>query len=251
MQYIGFMNTYENLPQTAAQRRLSEPSTNKSSIQKINRLSLREQIYLTLKQSIISLELPPEQKLNDSELAAQFGVSRTPVREALKRLEDEGLVESFPGAVTRITPLHTEAAAHAFPVAAVLHALATKIATSLLRDEHYDEMQAANEQLIAALQQQNAEGAVEADDRFHQILIEVAGNPEIAASLQIIMSKIRRLELAKFSQIDHTQSPEDHKRIMQACRKGQAEYAAQLMEQNWLSLGQWLTDKDHDGGEVL
>ncbi|MEW4369915.1 GntR family transcriptional regulator [Paenibacillus kandeliae] len=216
-----------------------------SNIQKINRLSLRDQIYQTLKQHILSLELPPEQKLNDSELAAQFGVSRTPVREALKRLEDEGLVESFPGAVTRITPLNEQAAAYAFPVAAALHALATRLATPQLLDSHYSDMEAANEQLIMALQQQDAEKAVEADDRFHQVFIEVAGNPEIASSLQIVMSKIRRLELAKFSQIDRTQSPEDHKRIIEACREGKAQQAAELMEQNWLSLGQWLNEQHH------
>ncbi len=64
MRYIGFM---------------------KNNIQPLKRLSLREEVYQTLKHNIVMLEFQPEQKLQDKELAEQFGVSRTPVREALKK----------------------------------------------------------------------------------------------------------------------------------------------------------------------
>ena len=77
MRYIGFME--------------------KDIIKPIKRLSLRDEVYQNLKKSIINLELQPEERLYDKELAEKFGISRTPVREALKRLEDEGLVESLPG----------------------------------------------------------------------------------------------------------------------------------------------------------
>ncbi len=217
---------------------------NKPTIQKIQRTSLRDQVYSALRQSIISLELPPEQKLNDGELAASFGVSRTPVREALKRLEDEGLIESFPGAITRIAPLHTDAARHAFPVAASLHALATRLAVPLLQEMDIQELKQANEELIAALDKQDALAAIEADDRFHGVFLRVCANPELNHALQSVMSKIRRLELAKFSTINHTHSPEDHKQIIQACIEQDAAQAALHMEQNWLSLAHWLDSKD-------
>ncbi len=212
-------------------------------IQKINRTSLRDQVYTALRQSIIMLELAPEQKLNDNELATRFGVSRTPVREALKRLEDEGLVESFPGAITRIAPLYNDAARHAFPVAAALHALATRLAVPQLQEPHLNELEQANEQLITALQQQDAIAAIEADDRFHRVLVLACANPELEKALQSVMSKIRRLELAKFSSIDHTHSPEDHKRIIAACKQGDTSLAAAEMEQNWLSLTAWLQEE--------
>ena len=66
----------------------------KNNIKRIKRISLREEVYQTLKRAIVHLELKPEERLHDQELAEQFGISRTPVREALKRLEDEGLVEA-------------------------------------------------------------------------------------------------------------------------------------------------------------
>ncbi len=215
-------------------------TTNEPNIQKINRISLRDQVYTALRQSIITLELAPEQKLNDTELAARFGVSRTPVREALKRLEDEGLIESFPGAVTRIAPLYTDAARHAFPVAASLHGLAARLAVPHLNEQHIYKLMHANEQLIAALQQQDALAAIAADDDFHHVFLHVCANPQLNKALASVMSNIRRLELAKFSSIDHTHSPEDHKRIIAACREQDEVLAAREMENNWLSLAEWL-----------
>ncbi|MDI5789234.1 GntR family transcriptional regulator [Bacillus licheniformis] len=85
----------------------------KNNIKRIKRISLREEVYQTLKRAIVHLELKPEERLHDQELAEQFGISRTPVREALKRLEDEGLVEAVPGSATRVAPLNREEAEHA------------------------------------------------------------------------------------------------------------------------------------------
>lgn len=90
----------------------------KNNIKRIKRISLREEVYQTLKRAIVHLELKPEERLHDQELAEQFGISRTPVREALKRLEDEGLVEAVPGSATRVAPLNREEAEHAFTVTA-------------------------------------------------------------------------------------------------------------------------------------
>ncbi len=67
----------------------------KSSLSgKIERIPLRERVYVLLQQAIVTGELLPGQRVRDMEIAEQFGVSRTPVREALQRLEDEGLVET-------------------------------------------------------------------------------------------------------------------------------------------------------------
>ena len=86
------------------------------TLEKIDRIPLRERVYDLVQRAIVSGELHPGQRVRDLDLAAQLGVSRTPVREALQRLEDEGLVETLPGALTRIVPLDTQAAREAFPV---------------------------------------------------------------------------------------------------------------------------------------
>ncbi|RAL26490.1 GntR family transcriptional regulator [Thermoflavimicrobium daqui] len=212
----------------------------KNHIKQISRPTLREQVYQALKKAIVTLELEPGQRLNDVELASQFGVSRTPVREALKRLEDDRLVESIPGSITRVKPLDEEEAKHAFTVVAALHSLATRLAVPKLTQHHIDQLEQINQSLHQALQEADIIKAINEDNHFHYQFLEMAENPEINLALDRITSKIYRLELAKFGSTEGLHSVQEHEEILIACKKGDAQKAAYLVEQNWLSLGKLL-----------
>lgn len=223
IRYIGFMKNKNITP--------------------IKRLSLRDEVYETLKKNIIQLNFEPGSRLHDKELAEDFGISRTPVREALKRLEDEGLVVSTPGSSTRVTPLNEEGASHAFPVAASLHALGARLGVPRLTPSDLARLEAANINLEAAMKKQDILVAVKADEAFHEVYLSAADNPEITSALKRIMPKIQRLEIAQFGSLNGLKSVEQHKKIMEASRKGQEQLASRLVEENWLSLGGLLTGK--------
>lgn len=211
-------------------------------INQISRISLRDQVYQRLRMAIINLELKPGQRINDKSLAEQFGVSRTPVREALKRLEDEGLIESSPGAVTKVTLVDEQEARHAFTVVAALHSLAAKLAIPYLENTHANEMEKINREFKHAIEQKDAIKAVDEDTKFHCVLLKAAHNPEIEVALERIMPKIRRLELLKFSSVDGASSVEVHRRIIQVIRQQDKKNLPILIEENWLSLSQLLTN---------
>ncbi|AYB41582.1 GntR family transcriptional regulator [Brevibacillus laterosporus] len=213
----------------------------RDTIKPIKRISFRDEVYLTLKKAIVTLELQPEQRLNDKELAEDFGISRTPVREALKRLEDEGLVESIPGSVTRVAPLNLEEAKHAFTVVAVLHSLAARLAVPLLKESDIQELEFGNKALLLAIEKKDIIKAIEADELFHNVFLDVAGNPEIIRALERSISKIQRLEISQFTSINGLKSVEQHQLIIEACKNKDKETTAHLVEQNWLSLGKLLT----------
>ncbi|MGG1575967.1 GntR family transcriptional regulator [Fictibacillus sp. NRS-1165] len=218
MRYIGFMK----------------------NIQPIKRLSLREEVYVHLKNAILSLELKPEERLHDKDLAEKFGISRTPVREALKRLEDEGLIEAMPGSSTRVAPLKVEEAYQAFTVVAALHALAARIAVPLLRENDIKELKIQNQRLKSSMVEKNIIAAIEADEGFHLVFLTVAGNQELLKALERSTSKIRRLEMAQFGSLKGINSVLQHEQIIQACIDKDSEKAALLTEKNWLSLGELL-----------
>lgn len=213
----------------------------KNNIKPIKRLSLRDEVYQALKKSIITLELQPRQRLNDKELAEQFGISRTPVREALKRLEDEGLVASLPGSSTFVAPLQFEEAKHAFTVVAVLHALAARLACPVLHREDILALESINHELQLAIEQGDVIQAIEADTRFHKIFLDAAGNPEIVLALARCEPKIHRLEVSQFNNVKGIGSVEQHKRIISALKNKEVEETVRLVEENWLSLGELLT----------
>lgn len=206
----------------------------------VSRQTLREQVYATLLDAIVSGALPPDSRLRDGELAAELRVSRTPVREALQRLEDEGLVRTVPGSQTRVTPLRESDARDAVPVVAALHALAARYAVPRLRDDDISWMREANRAFAAALSQGDTRGAVAADDAFHAVCVERAGNGEVSRSLQRLLPRVRRLELARFRAVAGSESAAQHEAIITMAASGEPRRTADLVEDNWLTLGRLL-----------
>ena len=213
------------------------------NISQISRLSLREQVYERLKSAIVHLELKPGERISDKVLAEQFGVSRTPVREALKKLEDDGLIVTSPGSETIVSLIDQEQARHAFVIIASLHALAAKLAIPFLTDDHIRNLRCINNEFAAAINQDNKYEAIIKDDQFHEVILEASQNPEIIATLDKLLPKIRRLELLKFTSYDGKKSVEQHQEMIKCITSGEIEKLPALLENNWLSLADYLTEK--------
>jgi len=204
--------------------------------------TLADRAYAALLHAIVRGELPPGHRLRDTELATQLGVSRTPVREALRRLEDEGLVESERNAFTRVAPVRPERIADAFPVVAALHGLATRLGVPALAGADLEAMERHDTARAEALERGDVLAAIAADDRFHGVLLAAARNAEIERLLTRLMPHIRRLDLAHFEALTHRAGAGgDHAAILAACRRSDAWEAARLVEQNFLRLGQQMT----------
>jgi DNA-binding GntR family transcriptional regulator len=208
----------------------------------VPRQTLREQVYATLLEAIVSGALPPDSRLRDGDLAAELHVSRTPVREALQRLEDEGLVQTAPGSQTRVTPLRESDAREAVPVVAALHALAARHAVPSLTAGDFSRLRDANCAFAAALEQGDTPAALEADDAFHAVFVERAGNGELRRSLQRLLPRVRRLELARFRALAGRDSVVQHDAIIETAASGGPRRTAELVEENWLTLGRLLAE---------
>ncbi|MCA9876716.1 MAG: GntR family transcriptional regulator [Thermomicrobiales bacterium] len=208
----------------------------------VPRQSLREHVYAVLLDAIVSGAMPPGSRLRDSDLAAEMQVSRTPVREALQRLEDEGLVQTIPGSQTRVAPLRESDAREAIPVVAILHALAARQATPQLTGADFVHLEAANADFAAALDAGDSPGALAADDAFHAVFVARAGNGELQRSLQRLRPRVRRLELSRFQALAGRDSVAQHADIIAAAAQGAARAVGDLVEENWLTLGRLLSE---------
>src|SRR6266516_900508 len=202
-----------------------------------SRTLLRDQAYVRLRDAILDGTLEPGEQLKDAEIAEWLGLSRTPIREALARLEEYGLVETAPNRYTRVTPLSAGDARDAFSVVAALHSLAARLGVPRVAESELAVMRKANEDLAAALRAADVDRALAADDRFHRVLVHASANREIARSLERLMPKIRRLERARFGSLAGRRSVEQHDQIVVVCASGEAEAAARAVRENWLSLG--------------
>jgi DNA-binding GntR family transcriptional regulator len=203
---------------------------------------------MRLRDAILDGTLEPGEQLKDAEIAEWLGLSRTPIREALARLEEYGLVETAPNRYTRVTPLSAGDARDAFTVVAALHSLAAWLGALRVEESELATMRRANEDFAAALRANDVDRAIAADDRFHDVLVQASANREIARSLERLMPKVRRLERARFGSLAGRRSVEGHDQIIALCASGEAEAAAQAVREQWLALGA-LIDQTFDREE--
>ncbi len=197
---------------------------------------LRDDVYRSIRDAIVRGQLAPGEQLRDQELGAWLQVSRTPVREALQRLAQAGLVVAEPGRMTRVAPEDPALILAARQIAAELHGLAIDLAFPTLDEAALDEMEKANDRLSAALGAGDAEAAIAADDDFHEVALTRSGNPLIPDHLEVVTATLRRAEFLHFGSVKGSASPEQHTEIIAAVRPGEHAHAVALTKANWSTI---------------
>jgi DNA-binding GntR family transcriptional regulator len=203
----------------------------------IERHLLRDSAYETLCDAIVTGTLAPGEMLHDNELCSWLGLSRTPVRGALARLEEEGLVETAPQRFTRVTALRQGDARALFPVLATLHALATELAVPRLGPADLRRLRAENDVHIAAVTAYDATRAYASDDRFHGVFVTASANPEIRRVLERLAPRLHRLELLRTGAIPGRRALAQHEAIIARAADADAQGTASAVRENWLELG--------------
>ncbi len=202
----------------------------------VDRAPLREDVYRRLRDAIIDGTFAPGEQLKDGELATWLGVSRTPVREALLRLAQSGLVLSRPGRSTIVSSLDARSTREARDVVAAMHELAVHEAVDRLTAADIEAMRDAARRFAAALAAGDIDEAVRADDELHAIPVAVSGNRAIALVLEQFMPVLRRIERVRFASDDGIRSPDRHEELIRLCEEGDVDAAAAVAFDTWHSL---------------
>ncbi|MGC7204929.1 GntR family transcriptional regulator [Mycobacteroides abscessus] len=197
---------------------------------------LRDNAYKALRTAIVDGTLAPGERLRDDELSRWLGVSRTPIREALARLEQAGLVQTQPGRHTIVSPIDVREARAAQSVAAAMHELAVREAITNISPGDLAAMRHANTRFAAALDAHDPDAALAADDEFHAVAVEASANPYIAAVLEQVTPVLRRLERIRFASRDGRHSVALHEQIIARCEAGDSEGAGRAARDNWHTL---------------
>lgn len=206
------------------------------------RTLLREDAYRQLRDAIVDGTLEPGEQLRDGELAAWLGISRTPIREALLKLADAGLVHTAPGRSTVVAAIDLKAIRDAQSVVATMHRLAVEQAVATLTADDLAEMRKANARFAAALTSGNAPEALAADDAFHAVPVRAAGNAAVTAVLDQFTPVVRRLERLRFTSLQGRESVDLHARLVDLCERGDTAAAAEVSFATWQTLAPLLDD---------
>lgn len=200
------------------------------------RALLRNEVFARLRAAIVDGTFAPGEQLRDLDLAAWLGVSRTPVREALLRLADAGLVRASPGRSTTVSTLDLRAARDARDVVAAMHEVAVREAAGSLTRSDLAAMRAANKRFRAALRAGDTDAAMAADDDLHAVPVRVAANRAVLAVLDQFTPVVRRAERLRFSTLAGRASVTRHDDLVRLLEQGDTEAAAALAFDTFHSL---------------
>jgi DNA-binding GntR family transcriptional regulator len=181
--------------------------------------SLAQSAYEALKASILEGHLPPGHEAVEQAIADQLGMSRTPVHEAVLRLQHEGFVEILSRRGIRVLPIAPEDLRETYEILIALEGAAAALLTRRGADaaEILAAMQAATEEMHRSLMQGDRRRWADADDRFHRLLLSGCGNAKLARLAQTAADQAQRARSATaMLRPDPAASTAEHRAILHA-----------------------------------
>ncbi|MBF7082675.1 GntR family transcriptional regulator [Desulfallas sp. Bu1-1] len=194
---------------------------------------LREIVFETLREAIIQGRLKPGERLMEIQLAEEMGVSRTPVREAIRKLELEGFVVMIPRKGAYVAGISIKDIVDVFEVRAALEALAAGLAAERATPEELEEMERAVLQIYEVSNGQNLDTLVERDTSFHELIYKASRNQRLVQIITLLkehFQRFRTTSLALPGRGKH--AVEEHKSIVEAISERNVELASTLAREH-------------------
>lgn len=197
--------------------------------------ALYEQVAERLRQRIFAHELPPGTWIDEQALAAQYGISRTPLREALKVLASEGLVTLKPRRGCYVTEISPQDLDDIFPLMALLEGRCAAEATAKATAGDLEALAARHQQLESAARDGRIEAFFEANQEFHRQIQQIAGNRWLLSVIQDLRKVLKLSRLHSLSLEGRLQnSLEEHRAILAALEARDGPLAERLMHDHLL-----------------
>ncbi|MFN4142249.1 GntR family transcriptional regulator [Aestuariivirga sp.] len=192
---------------------------------------LREQIYPMVRSLILTGAIKPGEVIDEKAIAAQLHVSRTPVREAVKRLSDEHLVEVVAQSATRAAKMDRSAIEEAFLIRRALEMESAAQAAGHMSQEHADHLHDILARHERAVERRQFVEAIAQDDAFHRAIADMSGLPRLWSMIEISKAQLdrcRHLMLPRAGQAEATL--EQHREIIRGLNSRDPAKAAAAMK---------------------
>lgn len=187
-----------------------------------------------LRHMVIAGDLAPGEPLREVALSEQFGMSRTPVREAFRTLAAEGLVNLLPNRTVQVALLDDEAAAEVFTVLGALESLAGRLACGRITADQLEIFDELQEDLERHYKSGDRLRYLEANRLIHELIVEAAANPSLLLAWRLLLPRAERARHVTTRDVDRWgHAFEEHKQIHAALMRRDAATLAQLMEDHF------------------
>ena len=196
-------------------------------------ITIQAQVYNILKQNICDGVYKPGQRLLETELAASLNVSRSPVREAMRKLAMEGLVEEFPNRGVFVKQFSDEDIDHIFEVRILLESHAIRHSQRHLTGERAEALRVRLNALLKAYRDGSLEDYIEQDTKLHKEIIELADNPVLTEMYEVVYTRVQQFRIySLISKQRFDESVDEHTSVVESILSGDTAAAARVNKQH-------------------
>lgn len=196
-------------------------------------LPLRDVVFNTLRQAILRGELKPGERLMEIQLANKLGVSRTPVREALHKLELEGLVLTVPRKGAEVADITEKSVQDVLEVRRALEALAIQLACDKMTDEQIKDLEQAAQTFKDCLDSEDVTKIAEADVAFHDIIHLATDNQRLIQLLNNLREQMYRFRVEHLKKKTyHPQLQTEHRQMIEYIKSRRKDEATRVAKQH-------------------
>ncbi len=214
-------------------------------------IPLRDAVFITLRDAIMKGILVPGQHLMELPLAHQLGVSRTPVREAIHKLELEGLVVMTPHKGARVAAISEKNLIDVLEVRTALEELAVRLACSRIDYEELEKLEEINQRFIDECRSNTTDISkiAQLDEEFHQLIYEVANNEKLLQLLNNMMSQMYRYRIEHIKLRERRQVlVGEHKMLIMALANRNEEAAIEAIHKHIVHQEQYIMNEIQSRG---
>ena len=194
--------------------------------------TLRERILSTIRAAIVNGEIRPGTRIMEPELAERFGISRTPIREAIRQLESEGLISVIPRKGAIVASISPQDISNFYELKMILEGHAARLAAKNLTENDLAKMETVNRQIEAASAKKNLSRVLDLQNEFHEIFLRACGNDKLLAIVQNLVMQFQRIRLMPAMLGRIKGSIRQHTEIIEAFRRKDAARAEELVRKN-------------------
>lgn len=196
-------------------------------------LPLRDVVFNTLRQAILKGELAPGERLMEIQLAERLGVSRTPIREAIRKLELEGLVLMIPRKGAEVAKISEKSLRDVLEVRRSLEELAIELACQRMTPEAIEELEKKQEEFKEAVEQGNPMEIAETDEAYHDVIYKGTCNDRLVQMINNLREQMYRYRLEYIKDEDKRQILLlEHDNILKAVRQRKVQEAKEAMREH-------------------
>ncbi len=209
---------------------------------------LREIVFESIREAILDGRLKPGERVMEIQLAEKLGVSRTPVREAIRKLELEGLLIMEPRKGAYVADVSLKDVIDVLEIRASLEGLAASLAATRASEEEIEILKEKSAQFKECIEKNDVQGMISKDTEFHEVILHAAKNKKLTTIIESLREQVQRFRVTYFTEYNMTAYlASEHQNVIDAIESREPEKANEYAQNHIENIEKFIVSRVKDG----